>query len=272
MHLLYMDDSGSVSNANEPFFVLAGVAVFERRLFHLISSADDVVRGFALGDPHEVELHGSPMYSGSKEPWHSIARSRRESMVHEALGPIIDGRTMLQLFAAVIDKSGVSPRDPVEMAFEEISNRFNLFLQRLNNRNPNDLQKGLIIMDESRHEGELQALARHFRVNGARWGHFRNLAEVPLFVDSKASRLIQLADLIAWATWRRYEHHDGRFFDRLIPKFDAEGWRNPRPCSSARASNGCMLLSGLRVAKYQEQRTKLSTVSFVGNGGIRSSQ
>ena len=58
-------------------------------------------------------------------------------------------------------------------------------------------QRGLIIMDESKHELALQSLARQFRIGGARWGHFRNLAEVPLFVDSKASPLIQLADLVA---------------------------------------------------------------------------
>jgi hypothetical protein len=69
----------------------------------------------------------------------------------------------------------------------------------------------------------LQALARHLRVNGGRWGRLRNLAEVPFFVDSRASRLVQLADLVAYATWRKYEFSDGRFFDPLIPKFDSEG-------------------------------------------------
>jgi uncharacterized protein DUF3800 len=112
----------------------------------------------------------------------------------------------------------------VEVAFEEISNRFNLFLQRVNNGNPPaHAQRGLMVMDETAHEGRRQSLARHFRVNGGRWGHFRNLAEVPLFVDSRASRCIQLADLVAWATWRKYELLDGRFFDQLIPKFDMDG-------------------------------------------------
>jgi len=78
VHLLYVDDSGSVSNASERYFVLAGVAVFERRLFRLITLLDEIVRGFNVGDPHEIELHGSPMYTGSKEPWHSVGRSRRE--------------------------------------------------------------------------------------------------------------------------------------------------------------------------------------------------
>ena len=110
----------------------------------------------------------------------------------------------------------------MELAFEEVCNRFNLFLQRVYNRN-GDNQKGLIVMDESKHELPLQALARNFRLNGARWGHFRHLAEVPFFVDSRASRIVQLADLVAWSTWRRYEHSDGRFFDPLIEKFDADG-------------------------------------------------
>ncbi len=78
-------------------------------------------------------------------------------------------------------------------------------------------------MDKSIYERPLQMLARTFRVDGARWGHFRNLAEVPLFVDSAASRMVQLADLVAWSTFRKYELSDGRFFDPLIPLFDADG-------------------------------------------------
>lgn len=78
-------------------------------------------------------------------------------------------------------------------------------------------------MDESKHEQPLQGLARRYRVLGGRWGHFRNLAEVPLFVDSRASRLVQIADLVAYATWRKYQFQDGRFFEQLVPLFDAQG-------------------------------------------------
>jgi hypothetical protein len=225
MHLLYVDDSGSAGDPQERFFVLAGVAVFERRLYHLITALDQVVEGFGLDleEAHQIELHGSAMYSGHKD-FHSIKRAERETMIHAALDVIADKRAILRLFAVVVDKQFVSPREPVEFAFEEISNRFNLFLQRINDANAHEQsQRGLIVMDESAHEGRLQSLARHFRVNGARWGHFKNLAAVPLFVDSRASRCIQLADLVAWATWRKYEHQDGRFFDKLIPKFDADG-------------------------------------------------
>lgn len=227
MHLLYVDDSGSVGNATEKHFILGGVAVFERAVYHIIKGLDDVVAGFGIGgSPHDIELHGTEMYGGRSEPWRSIAKkTEREDMIKKALAVLSDQRSAVRLFGIAVEKAHVAPKDSVEYAFEEICSRFNLYLRRANNRSakPAQAQRGLVIMDEMRHEQPLQALARHFRVNGTRWGALRNMAEVPLFVDSKASRLVQLADLVAYAMWRKYEYQDGRFFDPLIPYFDTEG-------------------------------------------------
>ncbi|HEY4943911.1 MAG TPA: DUF3800 domain-containing protein [Rhizomicrobium sp.] len=223
MHILYVDDSGSVENATERHFVLGGVSVFERGLYHQIKLADECVASYKLGDPHDIELHGTEMYQGRKGVWHSVSKKAdREAMVQSALGTL-KGHRSITLFAVIVDKEAISPRDPISTAFEEMCNRFNLFLARMNDRRQDGEQRGLIVMDEMRHEKPLQTLARKFRIDGARWGHFRNLAEVPLFVDSKASRLIQLADLVSWSTFRKYEFSDGRFFDPLIPLFDADG-------------------------------------------------
>jgi len=168
-------------------------------------------------------LHGSSMYQGRDGIWRSVRdRNSREAMITRALATL-RGHRSIRLFSIIVDKAAVSPKDAVALAFEEICNRFNLFLMRMNDRQNGEQQRGLIVMDESRHEKPLQMLARKFRIDGARWGHFRNLAEVPLFVDSRASRLIQLADLVAWSTFRKYEIKDGRFFDPLIPMFDADG-------------------------------------------------
>jgi hypothetical protein len=224
MYILYVDDSGSADNPLDKFFVLGGISVFERGLYHLIKAADDLVASFGLGDPNEIELHGSPMYSGRSGVWRQIRdRSQRENMIIRALALLEAQRASVRLFAVAVDRIAVAPRNPIELAFEEICNRFNLHVTRWNDKNPQNSQRGLIVMDESKHEQPLQGLARRYRVDGGRWGVFRNLAEVPLFVDSRASRLVQLADLVAFATWRKYEYQDGRFFDRLIPSFDAQG-------------------------------------------------
>jgi hypothetical protein len=224
MHLLYVDDSGSVGNPNETHFVLGGVAIFERAVYHVIKALDDTVAGFKLGGSvHNTELHANEMYNGRTRPWSAIKRPEREQMVKAALSVIATQKSAIKLFGIAVNKAQVAPADPVEHAFEEICNRFNLFLRRSNNRDANNSQRGLVIMDESHHEQPLQALARQFRTDGTRWGALRTLAEVPLFVDSRASRLVQLADLVAYALWRKYEHQDGRFFDNLIPHFDTEG-------------------------------------------------
>lgn len=82
MHLLYIDDSGSVGNAQETHFVLGGVAVFERAIYHVIKALDDVVAAFGLGgSPASIELHGNEMYNGRDKPWSSVKRSDREEMI-----------------------------------------------------------------------------------------------------------------------------------------------------------------------------------------------
>lgn len=222
MHLLYLDGSGSVRNPNERYFVLAGISVFERQIYHLISETDAFVTSLDIGDAHDIELHGSIMANGKEAPWKSMTRKRRLDVIARSLSLLRDAHWGITAFAVAVDKRAVSPNDPVTYAFEEICNRFNLFLRRLWRRKEGN-DRGLVIMDNSHYEETLQGLARRFRERGTQWGKLRNLAEVPLFVDSAASRLIQIADLLAWAVWRRYEHSDTRYFDQVVRRFDQEG-------------------------------------------------
>ncbi len=87
----------------------------------------------------------------------------------------------------------------------------------------NDTQRGLMLLDKSSTETRIQTLAREFKYEGHSWGHTKNYAEVPVFLDSKASRLIQLADLVAFALFRFHEHGDAQFYDVIRHCFDADG-------------------------------------------------
>ena len=124
-------------------------------------------------------------------------------------------------FASVIKKVSVSPHDLAEFAFEQLASRFDHYLKSLHKNG--DTRRSLIVFDKSTYETTLQTLATDFRTVGYTWDVIRNLAEVPLFLDSKASRLIQLADLIAFAIFRHYERDDSRFYSIVEPGFDAEG-------------------------------------------------
>jgi hypothetical protein len=99
------------------------------------------------------------------------------------------------IFACAIQKKAFPNHDPVELAFEDLCQRFDTFLARQRTRGDRD--RGLVILDRTTRETSLQKLSREFRKAGTRWGSLKNIADTPFFVDSKASRLIQIAD-----TWR----------------------------------------------------------------------
>ena len=225
MYLLYIDGSGSVKDPKEEYFILGGVSVFERQIFHLIKHIDEFVESLNLGSPEDIELHASVMANGREKPWKGVPRKTRLQIIEDALG-ILRSYRSIKLFAIAVHKAQLAPNDPVEYAFEQICNRFNLLLQRIyhrSGRNEEGKHRGLVVMDKSNYESALQSLARTFRVQGTRWGELRNMAEVPLFVDSQASRIIQIADLVAWAVRRRYDLQDTRYFDKIVSRFDSEG-------------------------------------------------
>lgn len=107
----------------------------------------------------------------------------------------------------------------MELAFEDLCSRFDLYLRRL--RGEGDRQRGLLILDQSAQETTLQRMAREFRTLGTQWGVIRNLADTPLFVNSAVSRVVQLADHVAYAVFRRYNAADAQYFDIIASKFDS---------------------------------------------------
>jgi len=220
MYLLYADESGSSSDANQQFFVLAGFCVFERQGYWIAQELDKIAARFDPADSANVELHGNPM-NGGKGIFRRFSKEERAIAIEDALKIFLASHSSNRLFASVIRKASVSPADPVEFAFEQLSSRFDHYLGRLHKTG--NSQRGVIIFDKSTYETTLQSLATDFRTIGHNWGIIRNFSEVPLFLDSKASRLIQLADLIAYAIFRNYERGDDRFFSIIKNRFDSEG-------------------------------------------------
>jgi hypothetical protein len=223
MHLLYLDESGSVADPNHKHFVLAGAAVFERTTHWVEQKLNSVALRFDKDDPHSVELHGSPMQSG-RGIWHRHTLANRRAAIRDALvlGACDFHRKGSVLFGAVIRKEALPGVDPVEHAFEQVSNRFDLFLKRLYLKH-RDKQRGIILFDKSSTEERIQSLARTFKYAGHSFGTSKNYADVPVFMDSRASRLIQLADLVAYALFRHFERADSEFFKAIEHCFDSEG-------------------------------------------------
>jgi len=220
MYLLYADHSGDPSDPNLKYVVFAGIAVFERQGYWISEKLDAIAARFDPADPGSIELHGSPMRQG-RDGWDCFPVPDRIQAMKDALGVLSQSHPSNRVFACVVRPDAISSRDPYEYCFEQLASRFDLYLMRLHRGG--DTQRGLIVFDEAAYETSIQNLARNFRSVGHTWGVLRNLAEVPLFLDSRASRLIQLADLVAYAIARRFEREDSQFYEVVEDRFDREG-------------------------------------------------
>ncbi|MDQ1199277.1 DUF3800 domain-containing protein [Agrobacterium sp. SORGH_AS 787] len=103
----------------------------------------------------------------------------------------------------------------------------------------------MVILDKSNYEEKIQTLSHVFKHVGDANGQLRNFAEVPLFLDSMASRLIQMADLIAYWIFRHFQSGDQRGYNLIRPYF---------------ARYGVGPVSGLRLHVAPETEARLASL------------
>jgi len=102
-------------------------------------------------------------------------------------------------------------------------NKFDVMLKRLRSEERSD-NRGLVIHDRRVvAERDIQDWTRGWQKAAGSVGQLRNLAGVPLFADSRASRLIQAADLICYALYRHYDpqRRGVDYAERIWRNFDA---------------------------------------------------
>lgn len=203
---------------------MAGVCVFEHKIYWLRKYLDDLAAEIYPDNPNIIEFHASDIFSGKDEPWKSFKKNERIEIIKKVLKSLEVEKSKTAVFAFAVHKDSFPKSDPVELAFEDICSRFEMFIDRIYHQSGRkESHRGIIILDKSAKETSLQKLAIDFRQIGTKWRTLKNMAEVPLFVDSKASRLIQLADHIAYAVFRRYESRDLNYYNCIEGCFDADG-------------------------------------------------
>ena len=126
MHLLYLDDSGSVQNSSDRHVILAGVSVFERQPHWLSRELDYIAAELWPDNPQGLEFRGADI-RGGKRHWRGIARDDRESAYRKAL-TVLSRSPHVRLFAVAVHKQAAAPADAMEVAFEYVCNRFDMML------------------------------------------------------------------------------------------------------------------------------------------------
>jgi len=130
----------------------------------------------------------------------------------------IDPNYPVALFGAVVDRTYGNREG---RAYEQVLHKFDEMLRR-QSRSIGQRQVGLVIHDKRSIERDVQSAAQTWRLVSGRMGTLGHLADVPLFADSRASRLIQAADFISWSLWRHYglPTPDSQWMTPLLPLFD----------------------------------------------------
>jgi hypothetical protein len=238
MYLLYLDDSGSAANLRESHLILGGLSVFERQVHWLSQELDKLAAKIFPQDPKIVEFHASEIFSGRAPPWNTMDKDARRNVIKDVLGILAGANRSTHAFACAVHKASFPGADPMKMAFEDVCHRFDLQLKRM--YAANDPQRGIIILDKSTYETTLQEMTRDFRTLGTQWGVVQNLADIPFFVDSRASRVVQLADHVAYAVFRAYEAADYSYLNLILNRFDEEGGRLHGLCHRQSTVASCM--------------------------------
>lgn len=195
------------------------MSLFEAQVNWMTTELDKLAERINPKDPQSIEFHASEIFSGRTSPWDSMKRDERQGVIKNVLKIFADSYDSAKAFACAIHKDSFPGSDPMELAFEDLCSRFDHYLSDL--REEGERQRGILILDESAYETSLQKLAANFRLLGTRWRVIENLAEAPLFIKSHVSRVVQLADHIAYAVFRRYNARDTTYFDIIAPKFHA---------------------------------------------------
>lgn len=85
---------------------------------------------------------------------------------------------------------------------------------------------GLLIHDNNETVAKKHTeLMRRFHSSGTLWTTIDNIIETPLFVDSRLTRMVQIADLCAYSLRRYCENGDTDLFRRIFQRADRFGGR-----------------------------------------------
>jgi len=217
MQLLYLDDSGSIKDPTQKHIILGGVCIDEKGVRWLSNEIEMIAAKILPENPSSVELHAVDIFGGKIHPWDRIVnKSERVDIIKRVLRTMMNAYDTTKVFAVAVEKSGFPLEDNMLWAYETISQCFNNHLEM----DFEPQERGIIIVDDTSYETGMQKLAAEIRQTGNRKGlQNRAIIEIPLFVDSRVSRLVQLADHIAYAVFRRYNSGDLNYFNEIQDRF-----------------------------------------------------
>jgi len=259
MYICYLDESGTLEpGTSTGHFVLIGLAIPADTWREKDNEIEGVKREFGLS-MHEIhtswmlrtypEQNRIPEFSGMKREDRrravlgiralNLGRPRTnkkqseliknyrktEAYIHLSLDErteCVQNLTRMigrwgdsRLFGEAHDKMHSSGAQAYDRSFEQVVTRFNTFLSIAAG------QHGLLVQDNNETVSRrLTVSMRRYHIEGTLWSHIDHIVETPLFVDSRLTSMVQMADLCAYLTRRFFDNGEAMLFDKIYDRFD----------------------------------------------------
>ena len=148
------------------------------------------------------------------EPYVHLTYDERVSVI-TSLARVIRSWGDCRLYGEAHDKSHSCGPRAYEFAFEQIINRFNIYLT-------NTVHSfGILVQDNNQTIcKKLTQLMREFHRTGTLWSSIDKIIETPFFVDSQLTSMVQMADVCSYVTRRFFEQRETDIFDIIYDRFD----------------------------------------------------
>ncbi len=219
MYVIYIDESGDYNNWEEnKNFVMAGVAVHEGQIDKISERLNMIQHDFLPELNVPISFHAVDIKNG-KHAFKDLASETREEVL-DRLYKVFNLFSFpnLVIYCTVMNVTYVKQDTKVlDTVFGDLMTRFNTFLVRQHNsKHPT---KGLSIIDQA-HKEKYRELFGQYRFGGTKYGQVNNIVDIPYFAGRKDTRMLQLADLLAYGVFQYYEHSKDKYFNIIKERFD----------------------------------------------------
>jgi hypothetical protein len=238
LYFLYLDESGDPHSwGTYSHFTLGGVAIHEGQVRNFADQLDTIQDSFFPGISVSIPFHASAIRSG-KGQFRSLGVNKQGELLH-AIYQVMQKSKFpnLTAFATTAHISYVQDSEQVlHDVFQDVCQRFNTFLMRFAKHGKPE--KGLLIIDRA-HEDHYRRLIAEFQKAGTKYGYLGNIVDIPYFAGCHATRMLQIADHCAYATFRRYENNDSTYFNMIINAFDKRSSNKPDGLKHLTTNRNC---------------------------------
>ena len=217
------------------------VAVTQARMAHLLQLQRQNKRG---------AYRQTKKNYAQTDPYIHLTLTERRQFIND-VADCVSAWVFARLFAECIGKLHFNPQIaglPLdEQAFEQLISRFERYLQNIGG--PNGQRTfGLLVHDNNETVARKHTrMMRTFHQTGTLWIDIQRIIETPLFVDSKLTSMVQIADLCSYSLRRYVENGEDGLFNKIYTRADRHLGRAVGVRHFTRETCQCIICLGHRI-------------------------